>query len=267
VGNPPPRIVETACGMLNAIGLQNVGVERFIAEKMPYLATLNVPVIVNILGDSLAEYQEITERLAGVAGVAGIEVNISCPNVKKGGVAFGTDPSMAAAVTSAVKSRADVPVMMKLSPNVSDITVIARAVEDAGADSISLINTLIGMAIDLKTKQPVLANIIGGLSGPAIKPVALRMVYQVANVVSIPVIGIGGIESADDALEFMLAGATAVQIGTANFINPRTSEDVVDGLGAYAAAEKLPSIRSIIGGLRINASHPQPANPLKNLVK
>jgi dihydroorotate dehydrogenase (NAD+) catalytic subunit len=249
VGNPPPRIVETACGMLNAIGLQNVGVDRFITDKMKYLAGLNVPVIVNILGDSLAEYAEITERLQGVPGVAGIEVNISCPNVKKGGVAFGTDPAMAASVTSAVKEKAAVPVMIKLSPNVTDITLIARAVEDAGADSISLINTLIGMAIDLKTRRPALANIIGGLSGPAIKPVALRMVYQVARVVSIPVIGIGGIESTEDALEFMLAGATAVQIGTANFINPRVTEEIVDGMYAYATAEKLTSIRSIIGEL------------------
>lgn len=250
-GNPPPRIVETACGMLNAIGLQNVGVDRFIVEKMPYLRGLNVPVIVNILGDSLAEYQEITERLNCVPGVAGIEVNISCPNVKKGGVAFGTDPIMAAAVTSIVKKKADVPVLVKLSPNVSDISLIARAVEDAGADAISLINTLIGMAIDLPTRRPALANIIGGLSGPAIKPVALRMVYQVAQVVSVPVIGIGGIESAEDALEFMLAGATAVQIGTANFVNPRASEEVIEGIGAYVKAEQLSSIRSLIGGLRL----------------
>jgi dihydroorotate dehydrogenase (NAD+) catalytic subunit len=259
-GNPPPRIVETACGMLNAIGLQNVGVDRFITEKMPYLAGLDVPVIVNILGDSLAEYEEITERLAGVSGVAGIEVNISCPNVKKGGVAFGTDPAMAAAVTSAVKNKADVPVMVKLSPNVSDITLIAKAVQEGGADSISLINTLIGMAVDLKTKRPVLANVIGGLSGPAIKPVALRMVYEVAKVVSIPIIGIGGIESAEDALEFMLAGATAVQIGTANFVNPRASEEVVDGIGAYVQAEKLSSIRSIIGELHTTSSKQQSAN-------
>ncbi len=259
-GNPPPRIVETACGMLNAIGLQNVGVDRFITEKMPYLHGLNIPVIVNILGDSLAEYEEITARLAGVPGVAGIEVNISCPNVKKGGVAFGTDPAMAAAVTSSVKKKAEVPVMVKLSPNVSDITVIARAVEEAGADAISLINTLIGMAIHLPTRRPALANIIGGLSGPAIKPVALRMVYQVARVVSIPVVGIGGIESAEDALEFMLAGATAVQIGTANFVNPRASEDVLEGIGAYARAEKIDSIRSIIGGLRLDKQVPDMRN-------
>lgn len=249
-GNPPPRIVETACGMLNAIGLQNVGVDRFITEKMPYLQDLQVPVIVNILGDSISEYEEITSRLADVPGVAGIEVNISCPNVKKGGVAFGTDAPMAAAVTGAVKKWAKVPVLVKLSPNVTDITVIARAVEDGGADGVSLVNTLIGMAIDLKSKKPILANVIGGLSGPAIKPVALRMVYQVAQAISLPVVGIGGIETAQDALEFMLAGATAVQIGTANFTNPRASEEVVDGIGAYALAEQLPSIRSIIGALR-----------------
>ncbi len=251
-GNPPPRIVETACGMLNAIGLQNVGVDRFVTEKMKYLAGLSIPVIVNILGDSVEEYRQITEKLVGVDGVAGIEVNISCPNVKKGGVAFGTDAVMAAAVTAAVKSVADVPVMVKLSPNVSDVTVVARAVEDAGADCISLINTLIGMGIDLKTKRPALANIIGGLSGPAIKPVALRMVYQVANAVSIPVIGIGGISSTEDALEFMLAGATAVQIGTANFVTPRISEEIVEGIHEYAITEKLTSIRSLIGGLVVD---------------
>jgi dihydroorotate dehydrogenase (NAD+) catalytic subunit len=251
-GNPPPRIVETACGMLNAIGLQNVGVDRFISEKMSYLQTLNVPVIVNILGDSIEEYEEITKRLRGVDGVAGIEVNISCPNVKKGGVAFGTDPQMAAAVTGAVKKKADVPVMVKLSPNVSDITLVARAVEEAGADSLSLINTLIGMAINLKTKRPALANIIGGLSGPAIKPVALRMVYAVTKVVKIPVIGIGGIENSDDALEFLLAGASAVQIGTANFVNPRVCEEVIEGIAAYVRREKLVSVRELIGGLRID---------------
>ncbi len=248
-GNPPPRIVETACGMLNAIGLENVGVTRFIKEKMSSLQDVNVPVIVNILGDSLDEYGEIAGRLQGVPGIAGIEVNISCPNVKKGGVAFGTVPEMAASVTEAVKAESSVPVVVKLSPNVSDITVIAKAVEDAGADAVSLINTLIGMAIDHKSRKPRIANVIGGLSGPAIKPVALRMVYQVSQAVSIPVIGIGGIESWQDVVEFMLAGATAVQIGTANFINPRASEDAVEGLTRYVNDEKLDSIRDIIGGL------------------
>ena len=248
-GNPPQRIVETPCGMLNAIGLQNVGVERFIAEKMLYLKGIGVPVIVNVLGDTVEEYRQLTRRLRGVEGIAALEVNISCPNVKKGGVAFGTVPSMAATVTEAVKKAADVPVMVKLSPNVADIVEMAKAVEAGGADSISLVNTLIGMAIDLKRRKPVLANVIGGLSGPAIKPVALRMVYQAAGAVKIPVIGIGGIENTEDALEFILAGATAVQIGTANFINPRVSEEVVEGIGDYVKANQLKSIRDLIGAL------------------
>ncbi len=251
-GTPPPRIVETASGMLNAIGLENVGVDRFITEKMSYLQGLQVPVVVNILGDSIDEYKEITARLAGVKGIGAIEVNISCPNVKKGGVAFGTDPDMARAVTAAVKEESDVPVIVKLSPNVSDITLVAEAVEDGGADSVSLINTLIGMAIDLKTRRPKLANVIGGLSGPAIKPVALRMVYQVAKRVKIPIIGIGGIDCAEDALEFLVAGATAVQIGTANFVNPRTSEEVVEGIAAYVEREKLRSVRDLIGSLQLD---------------
>ena len=250
-GNPPQRIVETPCGMLNAIGLQNVGVERFITEKMVYLKGIGVPVIVNILGDTVDEYRQITERLRGVEGIAALEVNISCPNVKKGGVAFGTVPPMAAAVTEAVKKAADVPVMVKLSPNVADIVEMAKAVEAGGADSISLINTLIGMAIDLQRRKPVLANVIGGLSGPAIKPIALRMVYQAAGAVQIPVIGIGGIENAEDALEFIVAGASAVQIGTANFINPRVSEEVVDGIGDYVKSNKLASIREVIGTLEV----------------
>ncbi len=251
-GNPSPRIVETSCGMLNAIGLENVGVERFISEKMESLQGIGVPVLVNILGDTVDEYREIAKRLADVPGVAGIEVNISCPNVKKGGVAFGTEPKMAAAVTRAVQENSTVPVIVKLSPNVTDITLLAQAVEDAGADAVSLINTLIGMAIDTRSRRPQLANVIGGLSGPAVKPVALRMVYQVAQAVSLPVIGVGGIESTEDVLEFMLAGATAVQIGTANFVNPRASEDAVEGLGRYVAEQKMGSIRELIGGLIIS---------------
>lgn len=250
-GNPPPRIVETPCGMLNAIGLQNVGVKRFIDEKMTYLRGINVPVIVNILGDTVEEYREITRMLADTEGIAALEVNISCPNVKKGGVAFGNDPRMAAAVTSAVKEVSSVPVMVKLSPNVSDVTQVARAVEDAGADSVSLINTLIGMAIDLERRKPVLANVIGGLSGPAVKPVALRMVYQVAQAVKIPVIGIGGIDCTEDALEFLLAGASAIQVGTANFVNPRVSEDIVEGMGSYVKRNRLDSVRDLIGALEV----------------
>ncbi len=250
-GNPPPRIVETPCGMLNAIGLQNVGVKRFIEEKMTYLRGINVPVIVNILGDTVGEYREITRMLADTEGIAALEVNISCPNVKKGGVAFGNDPRMAAAVTSAVKEVSSVPVMVKLSPNVSDVTQVARAVEDAGADCVSLINTLIGMAIDLERRRPVLANVIGGLSGPAVKPVALRMVYQVAQVVKIPVIGIGGIDCTEDALEFLLAGASAIQVGTANFVNPRVSEDIVEGMSSYVKENRLDSVRDLIGSLEV----------------
>ncbi len=255
LGNPPPRIVETACGMLNAIGLQNVGVRRFIEEKVPYLRGLGVPVIVNILGDSIEEYSEMAGMLSEVAGISGIEVNISCPNVKKGGVAFGTNAKMAAAVTEAVKNSSSVPVMVKLSPNVSDVTEIAKGVEGGGADSLSLINTLIGMAVDVKNRKPLLANVIGGLSGPAIKPVALRMVYQVARAVSLPVIGIGGIETAEDALEFFLAGASAVQIGTANFVNPRASQDVVEGIEKYVRDEKLASVRELIGALEVEDSY------------
>lgn len=250
-GNPPPRIVETPCGMLNAIGLQNVGVNRFIEEKMTYLRGINVPVIVNILGDTVEEYSEISRMLADTEGIAALEVNISCPNVKKGGVAFGNDPRMAAAVTNAVKKVSSVPVMVKLSPNVTDVTLVARAVEDGGADSVSLINTLIGMAIDLETRKPVLANVIGGLSGPAVKPVALRMVYQVAQVVNIPVIGIGGIDCTEDALEFLLAGASAIQVGTANFVNPRVSEDIVEGMSSYVKTNRLDSIRDLIGALEV----------------
>lgn len=249
-GNPPPRIVETACGMLNAIGLENVGVERFITGKIPYLKGLDTPVIVNILGDSVEEYGEIARRLDGVEGVSGLEVNISCPNVKKGGVAFGTVPQMAAIVTATVRQATRLPVIIKLSPNVTDIVLMARAVEEAGADGVSLINTLIGMAIDPKTRKPRLANVIGGLSGPAIKPVALRMVWQVASAVSIPVIGIGGITTADDALEFLLAGATAIEVGTANFYDPSAPEQIIQGMKEYLYQQGEHCIRDIIGSLQ-----------------
>ncbi|MBU1404648.1 MAG: dihydroorotate dehydrogenase [Proteobacteria bacterium] len=248
-GNPPPRIVETAGGMLNAIGLENVGLERFIAEKMNYLRGIGTRVIVNILGDSLEEYQTLAQRLSEVEGISGLEVNISCPNVKKGGVAFGTDPAMAEAVTRAVCAHTTLPVIVKLSPNVTDITAIAKAVEAGGAQAVSLINTLLGMAIDVKSRRPRLANIVGGLSGPAIKPIALRMVWQVAQAVQIPVIGIGGITTTEDALEFLLAGATAIEVGTANFVNPRASQEIVEGLGRYVLENRLEGIREVIGGL------------------
>jgi dihydroorotate dehydrogenase (NAD+) catalytic subunit len=250
-GNPPPRIVETACGMLNAIGLENVGVDRFISGKMKYLRSLTTPVVVNILGDSVEEYGEIARRLDGVKGVAALEVNISCPNVKKGGVAFGTVPEMAARVTEAVREASSLPLIVKLSPNVTDIVLMAKAVEGAGADAVSLINTLIGMAIDPVTRRPRLANVIGGLSGPAIKPVALRMVWQVAQAVSLPVIGIGGITTAEDAIEFMLAGASAIQVGTANFYDPSAAENIVQGIRSYLHQQGEDRLVDIIGTLKV----------------
>jgi dihydroorotate dehydrogenase (NAD+) catalytic subunit len=250
-GNPPPRVVETSCGMLNAIGLENVGVDAFLQRKMDFLRGINSRVIVNILGDSIEEYAELAGKLDGVEGIDALEINISCPNVKKGGVAFGTVPEMAAEVTSAVKQRTDLPIIVKLSPNITDISVMARAVEAAGADAVSLINTLIGMAIDTRSRRPKLANVIGGLSGPAIKPVALRMVWQTAQAVSIPVIGIGGISTAEDALEFLLAGATAIQVGTANFYQPQTTENIIDGLKDYLHAQGEDAVRAIIGTLQI----------------
>lgn len=248
-GNPPPRIVETSCGMLNAIGLENVGIEKFINEKMPFLREIGTPVIVNILGDSLEEYAELAEKLSDIEGVSAVEVNISCPNVKRGGVAFGTDPIMVKQVTEAVKARTSLPVIIKLSPNVTDITATAKAAEDGGANSISLINTLMGIAIDLRTRRPKLANIIGGLSGPAIKPVALRMVWQVANAVQIPVIGIGGIMASEDALEFMVAGASAIQVGTASLIDPDATERIIEGLTDFVTETGCQSIKEITGTL------------------
>ena len=249
-GNPPPRVVETACGMLNAIGLENIGLQGFLSGKMEFLRGINSRIIVNILGDSVEEYGLLAEKLTGVGGIDALEVNISCPNVKKGGVAFGTDPVMAAEVTRTVCARTDLPVIVKLSPNVTDIAVMARAVEDGGADAVSLINTLIGMAVDINRRRPRLANIIGGLSGPAVKPVALRMVWQTARAVSIPVIGIGGIATAEDALEFLIAGASAIQVGTANFYQPGTSESIIDGLVDYLVSQGESSIHSIVGTLQ-----------------
>ncbi len=248
-GNPPPRIVETPCGMLNAIGLENVGAERFLAEKLPYLVKARATVVVNVLGDSIDDYQALAARLDGVPGIGALEINISCPNVKKGGVAFGTDPQMAEKVTAAVRKATNLPLIVKLTPNVTDIATIAKAVEAGGADAVSLINTLLGMAIDSKTRRPKLANVVGGLSGPAVKPVALRMAWQVAKAVNIPVVGIGGISNAEDALEFLIAGATAIEIGTANFINPRVTEEIVGGIAQYLKENQLTSIGELIGSL------------------
>ncbi len=232
-GNPPPRIMETPCGLLNSIGLENVGVERFISEKLPALASLNTAVIVNILGDSVEEYKKIAQLLDQVQGIDALEVNISCPNVKAGGVAFGTDPRMAAEVTRMVRDVTNLPVIVKLSPNVTDITEIARAVSSAGADAVSLVNTLLGMSIDIRARRPALANVLGGLSGPAIRPVALRMVWQTVRAVDIPVIGIGGIQNASDALEFLLAGALCVQVGTATLVDPGAPLEILQGIRVY----------------------------------
>jgi dihydroorotate dehydrogenase (NAD+) catalytic subunit len=248
-GNPPPRIVETPCGMLNAIGLENVGVEAFIQEKLPFLKRLSTPVIANIYGKTIREYADLAMRLNDTPDVAGVEVNISCPNVKLGGIAFGSDAAVAYDVVRAVREKTGRHVMVKLSPNVTDIVEIARSVADAGADSVSVINTITGMAIDVETRRPRLANITGGLSGPAIKPVALRMVWQVAQNVKIPVVGVGGIMSAQDALEFLIAGATAVQVGTANFINPRATLDIVEGIEHFLEKHHLKHVNEIIGTL------------------
>jgi len=249
-GNRPPRIVETPCGMLNAIGLANVGLEAFLIEKLPWLRRLGTAVIVNIYGHSVEEYGEVAAGLRGADGISAIEVNISCPNVKQGGMAFGTDPDMSARVTARVVKAADQPVIVKLSPNVTDIQRIAMAVEDAGADALTLINTLTGMAIDIERRVPRLANVSGGLSGPAIRPVALYMVRQAVKAVHIPVIGVGGIMDYRDALEFLIAGARAVQVGTANFVHPRSGLHIVGGLTDFCRAHGIPAIEEIIGTLR-----------------
>jgi len=250
MGNPPPRIIETASGMLNAIGLQNVGVQAFIEKKLPYLKTLDVPIIANILGENPDDYQHIAELLNCAEGLHALEVNISCPNVSKGGIAFGANPDMAMDIVRRVKSVTSLPVIVKLTPNVTDVAVIAEAVEAAGANAVSLINTITGMSIDVEKRIPHLKNITGGLSGPAIKPIALRMVWQVVNRVSIPVIGIGGIMDANDALEFLVAGATAVQVGTANFINPQSTIHILKGIFSFMETHHIQDIHELIGSLR-----------------
>jgi len=250
-GNPPPRIVETPCGMLNAIGLENVGLAAFVKKKLPFLRRLDTPIFVNVYGKSTEEYAELAARLEDIDGVSGIEVNISCPNVKSGGMAFGAYPESAAEVIRAIRKQIAKPLMVKLSPNVTDITEIAKSVEAEGADSISLINTITGMAIDIETRRPKIGNITGGLSGPAIKPVALRMVWQVAQTVNVPVVGIGGIMTAKDALEFLIAGAVAVQIGTANFINPHATTDIIDGIETFLMERNISDISDIIATLKV----------------
>ena len=249
-GNPQPRLAETPSGLLNSIGLQNVGVEALVKEKAPMWATWQVPVIVNIAGESIDDYNSLAARLDRVAGVSGLEVNIGCPNVKSGGMEFGTDPRAAAAVTAAVKKASSLPVIVKLTPNVTSIVEIAEAVVDAGADALCLINTLKGMAIEVSTRKPSLGSICGGLSGPAIKPVALHMVYQVANRVKLPIVGCGGIMSAQDALEFIMAGASAVEVGTAQFVNPRALLDVLEGIEDFMRREGVKDISEIVGAAR-----------------
>ncbi len=249
-GNPTPRIAETSSGMLNAIGLQNVGVDDFIKFKLPFLREINTPVIVNFFGNTLEEYGEVAARLAEIPEVAGLELNISCPNVKQGGIVFGTDSKAAVEVVSLVRRRSPKPLIVKLTPNVTDITLVAKAVEEAGADALCCINTITGMAIDVKSRKPLLANVTGGLSGPAIRPVAVRMVYQVTRAVDIPVIGVGGIVHGVDALEFLIAGATAVQVGTANFVDPRAMLNVIKEIEAFCVAEGIEDLRKLIGSIQ-----------------
>ena len=248
-GNPSPRIVETAGGMLNAIGLQNIGIERFIQEKLPFLTQFNTPVIVNFFGDSVEEYAKAAEMLSASEGIHGLEMNISCPNKQAEWCIFGTDPKVTFEVVSAVRKSTDLTLIVKLSPNVTDIGVMARAAEDAGADAVSLINTITGMAIDIETRMPRLANITGGLSGPAVKPVALRMVWEVYKAVKIPIIGMGGIMNGQDSIEFMLAGATAVAVGTAHFINPVASVQVIEEMENFMRGRGITHIKDLIGGL------------------
>ena len=246
-GNPYPRMVETPSGMLNAVGLQNKGVDHFVDHIYPEVRKIRTSVIVNVSGSCIDDYVQTASIINTLDDIPAIELNISCPNVKQGGMAFGVNPESAAQVVGAVRKVYDKTLIVKLSPNVTDITEIARAVEGAGADSVSLINTLLGMAIDAGKRKPILSTITGGLSGPAVKPIALRMVWQTAKAVKIPVIGLGGICSATDAIEFLLAGASAVQIGTANFIDPSISGKVIDGIGEYLACHGFSSVRDIIG--------------------
>ena len=245
-GNPTPRIAETSCGMLNAIGLQNPGIDVFCERDIPFLKKYDTKIIVNVCGKSTEEYCEVVERLAGEA-VDMLEINISCPNVKEGGIAFGQDPKAVETITREVKKYAKQPIIMKLSPNVTDITEMAKAAEAGGADVLSLINTLTGMKIDINKRTFALANKTGGMSGPCLKPVAVRMVYQVARAVKLPIIGMGGICNAEDALEFILAGATAVSIGTANFTNPYATVETVQGIEDYMKKNKIEDIQSLIG--------------------
>lgn len=249
-GNPVPRIIETSAGMLNAIGLQNIGVEKFVAEKMPFLRGFDTKVICNFFGDSVSEYIEVAEILSSTDGVHALEMNVSCPNKQAGWCVFGTDPNVLHEVVTAVRAVCRVPLIVKLSPNVTSIAQMAKVAEGAGADAVSLINTITGMAIDIKTRRPVLANRIGGLSGPAIKPVAVRMVWEVYNAVKVPIVGMGGIFTASDALEFLIAGARGIAVGTANFVNPTATIDIIEGLQEFCSEECIADINELIGSLQ-----------------
>jgi dihydroorotate dehydrogenase (NAD+) catalytic subunit len=253
-GNPTPRIAETPAGLLNAIGLQGIGIRAFVRDVLPRVARHDTVHLVNVCGDTVEEYAEVARICDGAPGISGLEVNISCPNVKKGGMAFGGDPRMTHQVVAAVRKATRLPVIPKLSPNVTDITVLARAAEEAGADALSCINTLLGLAVDVETRRPKLAFGTGGLSGPAIRPVAVRMAWQVARTVRIPVIGVGGISSASDALEFMIAGCRAVQIGTANFVEPGIHERVLADLEAWLEGHGLDDVGSVVGTLEYPGS-------------
>ena len=248
-GNPPPRVRETPAGMLNAIGLQNPGAEAFIEDKLPLLREFGVPIIVNISGRSVEEFTRLAAMLSDASGVAGLEVNISCPNVAEEGMHFGVDCDLTRELIAAVVAASGVPVIAKLSPNVTDITAIARAAAEGGAHALSLINTLLGMSIDVEARRPHLGNVTGGLSGPAIRPVAVRMVWEVARAVDLPLIGMGGIVTAADALEFILAGATAVAVGTANFVEPATAQAVIEGLAEYCRRHDIARITDLIGAV------------------
>ncbi len=251
-GNPPRRIVETPSGMLNSIGLANIGVHAFIADKLPYLRELETTIVANIAASSVQEYCDVLSLLEDQDGVDAYEINVSCPNVKEGGLTFGTDCKMTSEITSRLRKLTRKPLIIKLTPNVTHISEFARAVEDAGADAVSVINTLIGMAVDVRTKRPKLSTVTGGLSGPAIKPIALAKVYEAAQAVRIPILGIGGIQNVDDALEFLLVGATAVQVGTANFIDASIGVKIADGMKAYAEKEKLQDLGQLVGALDAN---------------
>ncbi len=254
-GHPPPRIVETPAGMINAIGLQGIGVHRFVKEKLPLLHRHGARTIVNVCGSTLDEYVEVTKVLSQADGVAAIELNISCPNIKEGGIQFGCSLTGTHDVVKAVRKATHLPVIPKLTPNVTDVASFARAAEDAGADAVSLVNTFLAMAIDVETRRPKITNVMGGLSGPAIRPIAVRMVWECFQIVKIPIIGMGGITDARDAIEFMLAGATAVQIGTQNFIDPFVWTKVLDGLKEYMTRHKIPRISDLVGAFDPTPPH------------